>query len=126
FGSFESPDKEYPNQLRDSLKTRGCFDVINAGIAGAGLMSITRLWENYAAAFHPAVVVIYPSPSSYGGDKAPTWPSVPGTPEKAADLPFRPRLIEHFHNAWSTPPFLQRYRLQRTITAATAGKPSEW
>lgn len=125
FGLYESEGKEYPNQLQDSLGIRGRYEVVNAAIAGAGLMAIIRLWENYAADFHPAVVVIYPSPSFYAVDREPTWPPA-GRPEQPYELPLRPRLLEQFRNVWQTPEFLQRRRLNDWIAQATDGKPPEW
>ncbi|MDB4912942.1 MAG: hypothetical protein JWM95_586 [Gemmatimonadetes bacterium] len=126
FGLYESENREYPAQLRDSLQRSGCYEVLNAAIAGAGLRSIIRLWEYYAAQFHPDVVVIYPTPAFYLSEVAPGWTPLPGHAPPDTKLPPRPRLIEHFHNVWSTPDIIQSHRVARWIAADTAGKPSSW
>jgi hypothetical protein len=126
FGLYETSGGEYPKQLGDSLRSHGCYEVVNAAIAGAGLMAITRLWENYGATFHPAAVLIYPSPFFYVRDNPPVWPPIPGKPEQPNDLPFRPRLEEEFRNVWQTPAVLQRYRLRRWMAETSAGKSADW
>jgi hypothetical protein len=126
FGLYESEGHEYPAQLQDSLSKRGCYQVVNGAIVGAGLQGIVRLWENYAAQFHPDVVVIYPSPGFYLGTAPPVWNAVPGKAAPDHDLPFRPRLIEAFHNVWETPDFLQKRRLEKWLAADTVGKSPDW
>ncbi len=126
FGLYESENKEYAAQLRDTLQTRGCYEVVNAGIAGAGLQSLIRLWENYGAQFTPAIVLVYPSPTFYLGETAPAWRPMPGRAETPHELPFRPRLIDQLHNVWATPAPIQRLRIKRWIAQDTAGKPASW
>ncbi|HEY4130222.1 MAG TPA: hypothetical protein VGM50_06370 [Gemmatimonadaceae bacterium] len=126
FGLYESEGQEYPAQLQDSLATRGCYQVVNAAIVGAGLQGIVRLWENYAAQFHPDIVVIYPSPAFYLGNAPPVWTPMPGKAAPDHDLPFRLRLIESFHNVWETPDFLQKRRLEKWLAQDTVGKSTDW
>jgi hypothetical protein len=125
FGYFETPGQEYPAQLRDSLGTRRCFDVVNAGLAGMGLRSIIHFWNTYADRFGARIVVVYAGPTFYLGNELPRWPVAPrGT--SSAHAPWRPRLSDRLHNVVSTPDFIQQRRLQRWIADATRGKPANW
>src|SRR5690242_9136044 len=45
FGLYERDGHEYPAQLRDSLRSRGCFEVLNAAMAGMGLKATIRYFE---------------------------------------------------------------------------------
>ncbi len=126
FGLYESENHEYPAQLRDSLSGHGCHEVVNSAIVGAGLRGLIRLWDYYSSRFSPDVVVIYPSPTFYLASAQSKWPPLPRKIAADQPLPFRPRLIEQFHNVWETPDFLQRLRLERWIAADTAGKPTGW
>jgi hypothetical protein len=127
FGYYETAGKEYPAQLRDSLGSKGCFEVINAGLAGMSLRSMVSLWQNYAADFRPHVVLVYSSPVFYLGNVREEWPQTTATePLPTVEMPIRPRLIEQLKNAWSTPRPLQERRIQRWIAEASAGKPDDW
>src|SRR5690349_15526919 len=126
FGMTEPPGKEYPAQLADSLRADGCFEVVNAAMAGAGIRSIIQLWNYYAAQFRPQIVIVYPSPVFYLGNVAPDWPKPPESPLVDPPESFHPRLIEQIKNVVDVPDFLQRRRVQRWIAASIAGKPPEW
>jgi hypothetical protein len=128
FGYYESPGKEYPAQLGDSLRGRGCYEVVNAGLAGMTTRSIVNLWNNYAGDFAPQVVLIYASPMFYLGGVKAEWPQ-PDTasgPLPDMPLPFRPRLIEQAKNVFETPRAIQRRRIERWIAGAVQGQPPEW
>lgn len=126
FGLYESENREYPAQLRDSLAGHGCYEVVNSAIVGVGIRGIIRLWENYSARFRPDVVLLYPSPSFYLAGAQTKWAPMPGKPEAEHELSPRPRLLEQLHNVWETPAFMQKRRLERWIAADTAGKPPDW
>jgi len=128
FGLYESDGQEYPAQLADSLRSRGCYQVINAAIVGAGLRAQLRLWENYLTRFRPGVVLIYPSPTYYLGaaDPSRAWAPMPGRAVPSRPVPPRPRLLEKLHNVIHTPDIIQRRRLARWIVRDTAGKPASW
>lgn len=128
-GLYESPGKEFPAQLRDSLKTLGCFEVVNAGIPGMTTKSIVRFWNLYANRFGAQIVMIYPSPAFYLGEQLGGWPPppIPGRPMGALpDVRWQPRLIDRLHQTLHTPDFLQRLRLERWIGQALRGKPPGW
>ena len=126
FGLYEPDGREYPAQLRDSLETRGCFEVLNAAVAGMGLEGIIRYWENYGAAFAPDIVVVYPSPTFYLSNNDPTWPQILTKAQPAPDLPFRPRILESMHNVWGTPDFIQTRRVDRWIARDRAARSGDW
>jgi len=126
FGMYESNGHEYPAQLRDSLRSRGCFEVINAGIVGAGIPSIVRLWENYLLQFHADVVVVYTSPVVYLSAATPSWPPFPGKADSEKPTAPASRLLDHLHAVWETPDFIQRRRVKRWIAADTHDRPAGW
>lgn len=82
FGLYETANKEYPRQLEDSLKARvaaSCpgddapkVEVVNAALPGMALPSLTNHLTRVVAPIRPSVVVVYPSPSFYLNDRAPT------------------------------------------------------
>ncbi len=127
-GLYERPGKEFPAQLRDSLKPLGCFEVVNAGIPGMTIKSIVSFWNDYADRFGAQVVMVYPSPAFYLGIDLGGWPpppsGKPNAPLPAA--PWQPRLIDRLHQTLHTPDFLQRIRLERWIAQDTRGKPADW
>ena len=81
FGMRESPNKEYPQQLADSLNARlrrdVChapntrFEVLNAGFAGMSLPTIQQDVRNRLARLHPSIITVYPSPVGYLLDAVP-------------------------------------------------------
>jgi hypothetical protein len=122
----ESPNKEYPAQLSDSLNARGCYQVINAAIVGISLPVMIQLWNSWASGFHGDIVVILANPMFYLGDKPPQFP-VPSTAKPAPPSPWwTPRLISKAHQAFHWPDFIQRRRVERQLAALTAGHPPEW
>jgi hypothetical protein len=125
-GYYETSGKEYPAQLRDSLRSYGCYEVVNAGIPGMSLKSIITFWNAYANRFGAAMVLVYASPVFYLSNDVPGWPHVPVPPPAQASAPFRPRLIERAQNVIETPDFLQRRRVERWIARDTRDKPASW
>jgi hypothetical protein len=79
FGLYESPGKEIPRQLEDSLRPRlttpACgqreVEVWNAALPGMGLPTVTQDLRLRIARFDPDVVVLYPTPAFYLGNKLP-------------------------------------------------------
>lgn len=81
YGLYESPGREYPRQLEDSLTAllgagtcvkAARAEVLNAAMAGMTLPTVAqdvrlRLWR-----FEPTVVLYYPTPSQYLADASPT------------------------------------------------------
>jgi hypothetical protein len=125
FGALESPEKEYPAQLGDSLRRRGCYEIINAAVVGMSLTEQIRLWDKWVSRFQPDIVVIYPSPAFYLSDQAPRFRSYGAVP--AARPPrFASRLVDRLYSRIEYPAFIQRRRVAKAIADARNGKPAEW
>lgn len=125
FGYTESPGKNYVTQLRDSLGHADCYDVINAGVRGLTGPNLIRFWDYWASAFRPKIVVIYPTPNFYL-DNSPPAPLRPAHPQGSDDMALRSRFLDHAHDRFSLPTFLQQWRLRHEIAEATADRPRDW
>jgi hypothetical protein len=133
FGYAESPGKEYPAQLADSLNRTGCYEVINTAIVGLPTTGQIQLWENWVSRFEPSVVVIYVSPVFYLSNDPPKFPAPKrggadpkGARASTASTHFEPRLLDRLHDHIHYPDFIQRRRVMRTIAQALAGKGDDW
>jgi hypothetical protein len=109
FGLRESPGKEYPRQLEDSLaawvRQNDCpsqFRVLNAAFAGMSLPTIDQDVRLRLYRLHPAIIVVYPSSAQYLQDDLPIAAKPDSTP-RAGSLSFR--------SAW-TPRAWFRFREQ--------------
>lgn len=80
FGLYESPGKEYPRLLEDSLRgraRRSCahhgagIEVANAALPGMATPSMERLLDGAVRDARPDLVVLYPSPGFYLNARAP-------------------------------------------------------
>jgi hypothetical protein len=126
FGYYESPGKEYPAQLADSLSRRGCYEVINAAIAGMSVPAQIQLWDKWVAQFQPSIVVIYVPPVFYLGDDPPKFPSPTQGGPGPIPTRFAPRLLDRLHDRIEYPEFIQRRRVKTSLAKAVAGKPDSW
>lgn len=126
FGYAESPGKEYPAQLADSLKKNGCYEVLNTAVTGLPTTGQIQLWENWVSRFEPSVVVIYASPAFYLSGDAPEFAKLKRVAPAPIANPFQSRLVERLKDRIDYPDFLQRRRVIKRIAAATAGKPNDW
>ncbi|MBL0179977.1 MAG: SGNH/GDSL hydrolase family protein [Gemmatimonadetes bacterium] len=88
FGLYESPEREYPKQLADSLHASGCpADVLNAAFPGMSLPTVEQDLRLRLAALHPTAVLYYPTPPQYlDGDGLPQ----PARPDSTGSGPLRP------------------------------------
>ena len=107
FGLGESPGKEYPRQLEDSLAARvdlrrrlgvDRFEVVNGAMLGMSLPTLTQDVRTRLARFAPSVIVAYPTPVQYLTDQRPVAavpdPSVTAVSEPSFRLRVVPRLRE--------------------------------
>lgn len=106
FGLRESPDKEYPRQLEDSLRAwarrnrcdgqAGGFEVLNAAFAGMSLPTIEQDARLRLRRLQPAVVIVYPASAQYLQDEVPRA-ARPDSASTPAPLPFtralQPRIL---------------------------------
>ncbi|HEV7596300.1 MAG TPA: hypothetical protein VGO33_14985 [Gemmatimonadaceae bacterium] len=126
FGYYESPGKEFPAQLADSLGKHGCYEVINAALAGMSVPAQIQLWENWLSRFRPSVVVIYVPPAFYLGDDPPDFaPPTAGGPS-TIQTRFASRLLDRLRDRIEYPAFIQRRRVANSIARAVVGKPDTW
>ena len=98
FGLYESPGREFPRQLEDTLRARWRpgVEVLNAAIFGMTLPTLEQDLRLRVGPLHPDVIVLYPTPVQYLNEEVPQ----PAEPDSAASgvLPFRdalyPRAME--------------------------------
>jgi hypothetical protein len=130
FGYAESPGKEFPSQLADSLARNGCYEVMNTAIVGLSLTGLVQLWENWVSRFQPNVVVIYASPAFYLSDSLPKFaspnPRWKATSAKPRPKKFSSRLLARLSDRLEYPDFIQRRRVTKRIARAINGRPEEW
>jgi len=128
FGMYESPGKNYPDQLRDELKSKGSFEVVNTAIPGMTLQSVLKAYDERLSAFKPGVVVIYVSPlfdlnipirektnPSTETESIKPKPIAPETPTKTVAAPIRSRFIHRLPDVIDKPEFIQRMLDARVI-----------
>jgi hypothetical protein len=139
FGLYESPGREFPRQLEDSLATtltvNGCSglraEVLNAAIFGMSLPSVDQDLALRVAPLHPDVVVLYPTPVQYLADGVPQ-PAAPDSATARASSPIstvlRSRASSELRNQLKqvVPLWAQTWLRRRDIEGATAGRPSDW
>jgi hypothetical protein len=126
FGLYESAGKEYPAQLEDALSRYGCYEVVNAAVAGLTLPAITQLWNNWGSRFGASVVLVYPSPGFYLANYPPAYHKRPALGQPAAPPRWRPRILDRAMDAFEVPAPIQRWRVARTLATVEANHPREW
>jgi hypothetical protein len=126
FGYYESAGKEYPAQLADSLRRIGCYEVINAAVAGMSIPAQIQLWNRWVAQFHPKIVVIYMPPVFYLSEEPPDFPAPTLGGENPVSTRFAPRILDRLRDRIEYPAFIQRRRVAKSIAGATAEKPATW
>jgi hypothetical protein len=130
FGYAESPGKEFPSQLADSLNRKGCYEVMNTAVTGLPLTGQVQLWENWVSRFQPSVVVIYASPAFYLSNNPPKFapPKRSGKSAAAKTRPrgFSSRLLARLKDRIEYPDFIQRRRVIKTIANEIDGQPDGW
>jgi hypothetical protein len=107
FGLRESPDREYPRQLEDSIRARlqrgECgaqprrFEVLNAAIFGMTIPTINQDLRNRLSRLRPQIVFAYPSPAQYFEDSVPRA-ALPDSSGRSLTPPFsaalHPRVLD--------------------------------
>ncbi|MBL8983177.1 MAG: hypothetical protein JNL26_13385 [Gemmatimonadetes bacterium] len=88
FGLYETPGREYPRQLQDSLAGRGCVnvEVVNAALPGMALPSMNPVIDRIVRELQPTAVLLYPSPAFYLNRLPPT--ATRGTAAADSALPW--------------------------------------
>ena len=140
FGLRESPRREFPRQLEDSLNARlqgfRCananvrFEVLNAAFAGMTLPTINQDLRNRLVRLRPAVIVAYPSPTAYLEDEVPTAArpdSFPKVGRRRAFAAIHPRALERLRDQLKEilPTAIKSW-LRRRETQQARAHPSGW
>lgn len=146
FGLHESPGREFPRQLEDSLNAqlgsgqcRGNalrrFEVLNAALPGMSLPTIEQNLRARVRDLGVDIVVMYPTPTQYLKDDPPrpTRPNglgLPPTPSAIRAL--KPRAIERVRSQAKEilPDFakssVQLWLRRREVSAQVGAKPPGW
>lgn len=108
FGLLESPGREFPRQLQDSLNaqrgrsgTGPRFEVVNAALPGMYLPTAIRSVQRYLAGLAPDAILFYPTPHQYLDLDVPrAGTGVPGIAGAAIWYrPFLPRSVGRVRDA---------------------------
>jgi hypothetical protein len=106
FGLGESPGREYPRQLEDSLAARDDlrrrlgvdrFEVVNGAMLGMSLPTLTQNVRARIARFGPSVVVAYPTPVQYLMDHRPVAAEPDSSVVTVPEPSFRLRVVPRLH-----------------------------
>jgi lysophospholipase L1-like esterase len=133
FGLYESPDREFPRQLEDTLRARLCGDpveVLNAAIFGMSLPTLEQDLRLRVRPLDPDVVVLYPTPVQYLMDDVPT-PTVPDS-GPATPLPVSlalyPRAVERLRDQLKQllPMWLATNLRRDEIARDAKAHPADW
>jgi hypothetical protein len=136
FGLYESAGKELPRQLEDSLRSRlagshCAAEVWNAALPGMALPTIMQDLRLRTRRYSPDVVVLYPTPSFYLGDRLPT-PALPDSHSVERALPLTnalyPRVWPRLRNQLKalTPTFAATWLRKRSVATALRARGAGW
>ena len=139
FGLYESPDKEYPRQLEDSLNhliaVRRCpirrFEVLNAALPGMSLPTIEQDLRNRVRRFGADVIVLYSGPVAYLVDEPPQ-PATPDSSGRVAALSWtrslHPRFFDRLRSQLKEllPDFAATWLRRRQTESELRTKPPGW
>ncbi len=140
FGQRESPNREYPRQLEDSLRARAqrgvCganapqFEVLNAAFAGMSMPTIEQDVRTRLSRLHPNFVVIYPSPVQYVDDEPPVPAARDTMPRQAVATTstLHVRVFTRLRDQFKllVPQFLQTMIRSRGLAAEVRSHPESW
>lgn len=141
FGLYESPGREYPRQLEDSLRAAlaprdsalgaSCVQVLNAALLGMSLPTVEQDVRMRLAALHPDVVLVYPTSVQYLDDAAPRA-ARPDSSGRPTALPLRralyPRSLARLRNQIKQvlPDFVQTWLRRRDIERQLRDRGPGW
>lgn len=138
YGLYESADAEFPRQLEDSLRTAAArcgpaprMEVLNAGMPGMSLPTITQDVRNRLRRLSPDVVLVYPTPAGFL-DVEPPRATPPDSSATAQALPARyalyPRAAQRLRNQLKLllPDFVQTRVREWQTARSLAARPAGW
>lgn len=123
FGLYESAGKEFPAQLETTLRRTGCYEVVNAAVAGLTIKGQIQLWKGWASRFRPDVVVVYPTPGFYLANSPPDFPKPPSRDTPAPPPWWTSRLLQRAKDVFEFPAFIQRRRVAQHLASLTSSEP---
>ena len=142
FGLYESPGKEYPRQLEDSLDRRfsrsvgACeqpkAQVLNAAMPGMSLPTIEQDIRLRVRSLRPDYIVVYATPPGYLYDQIPVAAAPDSARRSAPQLAFvnalTPRVADRLRTQLKgiLPDFVQERIRRREIRAMLASHPKGW
>jgi len=143
FGLYETPAREYPRQLEDSLSASlahlACgplqrparAEVVNAALPGMSLPTVALDVKHRIATLGPDFVVYYPTPSQYldelaPGSVSPRAQTVDTRPTLTRAL--YPRSLGRLRSQLKSmlPDFVQTRIRRREVDKVLRGKPAGW
>jgi hypothetical protein len=141
FGLAESPGREFPRQLEDSLNriaSRACpgraalrYEVLNAALPGMSLPTIEQDVRNRVRRFGADAIVVYPTPVQYLVDETPK-PAIPDSSGRATSLPatraLHPRFLDRARGQVKTvlPDVVQTWLRRRETEAYVRRQAAGW
>jgi len=129
FGLYESPNMEYPAQIRSKLNYLypGEYEVINVSCAGMTLPKAIEYYKDWISKFSPDFVFYYPSPAVYLDVNAPHNKLNPETPNKKRGT-FKLRIVGKLKNVGKelVPSRVQTYIKMKVIDNIVGKYPSGW
>jgi lysophospholipase L1-like esterase len=122
FGLYESPGRDWPQQLQDSLQQCARpVHVLNAAFAGMSLPTVRQDFVRRLQPHAPAVWIYYPTPMQYLASPLPTAAEpLPGAIEPLS--PWRSRALPRFRDAIKRGVPEPLLDLGRTLMTARARK----
>jgi lysophospholipase L1-like esterase len=134
FGLYESPNHEYAAQLAKLVAPRN-LEIVNTGLPGITLHTLSDYWNNWVVTFRPQVAVVYPSTHLYMTceDDLPQQdaPKAPRAPPPQKPKPFSVsigdlRLVARAKNVVELPDRVVEWRNERKILAVTSQHSASW
>lgn len=139
YGLYESPDREYPRQLEDSLRAAAArcgaglprFEVLNAAMPGMSLPTIAQDVRTRLGRLQVDAVLIYPTPAGFL-DLKPPVAAVPDSSPTAGTLPARfalyPRVATRVRNQIKLllPGPVQTWLRERETAGTLRSQPPGW
>jgi hypothetical protein len=141
FGLYESPGKEFPRQLEDTLgrwvARQRCatqparIEVLNAALPGMSLPTIEQDVRNRVRHFDADIIVLYPTPAQYL-DTAPPQPARPDSSMRPSALPawraLRPRFLDRARDQMKVliPNAVAAWTQRRETATYTRNRPAGW
>jgi hypothetical protein len=143
FGLHESPSREFPRQLEDSLQALlangQCrstvprrFEVLNAALPGMSLPTVEQDLRLRVRDLSPDIVVFYPTPTQYLAPKAPVAVPPDSTGQANASPALSrvlyPRVIRRIRNQTTRalPASVKTWLRNRRTNAWVASQPPDW